>query len=110
MKPEEKIAQLQLMEQSLQQLTMQKRQFQSQLLEIDSALGELKSSDVSYKIIGTIMVKSDPTKISEELSSKKELLELRIKTIEKQESSLKEKAEEMQKNIMEDLKANKNGN
>ena len=109
MKPEENIAQLQMIEQSMQQIIMQKRQFQSQLLEIESALGELKDSEVAYKIIGTIMVKSDPVKITKELEEKKEMLGLRIKTIEKQESNLKDKAEEMQKKIMEELKANKNG-
>ncbi|MDD5087023.1 MAG: prefoldin subunit beta [Candidatus Nanoarchaeia archaeon] len=101
---QQKIQQLQLMEQSMQQFLMQRQNFQSQLAEIDSALKELKKSKEAYKIIGNIMVLSDNEELEKELASKKETAELRIKTIEKQEQKLREKAEDMQKQVLDEIK------
>ena len=100
---EQKISQLQLFEQSLQNLLVQKQQFQSQLVEVESALTELKESKDTYKIIGNIMVSSKKEDIKKELESKKELTHIRIKTFEKQESTIKEKAQKIQKEVMESM-------
>ncbi|MFH2028246.1 MAG: prefoldin subunit beta [Nanoarchaeota archaeon] len=101
---EEKINQLQLFEQSLQNLLVQKQQFQSQLVEISSAVTELESSNESYKIIGNIMVSSKKDDLKKELETKKETLNIRIKTLEKQENSIKEKAQKLQSDVMEEMK------
>ena len=53
-KTQEKIEQLQMIEQSMQQIMAQRQQFQSHLLELNSALEELEKTDKSYKIIGNI--------------------------------------------------------
>ena len=50
------------------------------------------------------MVLADKDKIKKELLEKKEVLELRLKTIEKQEKTLTEKAAILQKEVMEVLK------
>jgi len=101
----EKIGQLQLIEQNLRSLVIQKQTFQSQLLEIENAMEELKDSKgETYKIIGTIMVASDKNKLSEDLESKKEVVELRIKNLENQEKKLREKTEEIQSDVMKKLK------
>ena len=97
---EQKINQLQLFEQSLQNLLMQRQQIQSQLVEIESALNELKGASESYKIIGNIMVSAKPDDLQQSLESKKETLQLRIKTFEKQENHIKEKAEKLQAEVM----------
>lgn len=102
-KTQEKINQLSLMEQSLQQLLLQKQQFQSQLVEINSALKELGSTEKAYKIVGNIMISAKKSDLTQDLSQKKEIVELRIKTIEKQEKLMKEKASAMQKEVMEKL-------
>ena len=102
---EEQIGQLQLLEQNLQTFSMQKQQFQAQLMEIDNAINELsKNSKESYKIIGPIMVESKPEELKKELESRKEVVSLRVKTLEKQESQLKEKAETIQKEVMKKMK------
>ena len=88
---EQKIEQLQRIEQSLQNILMQKQQFQSQTIEIESALNEIKNSEENYKIIGNIMVKANKEDLEKDLNQKKELVELRIKTLEKQEKETKEK-------------------
>ncbi len=69
---EQKIAQLQLYEQSLQNILIQKQQFQSQSLEIDSALKELEATKEAYKIVGNIMVASKKEDLKKDLESKKE--------------------------------------
>ena len=101
---QEKIAGLQIIEQGLQSFLLQKQSFQAQLIEIDSALKELETSEEAYKIVGNIMVKSKKEDLVKDLKSRKEAFELRIKTIEKQEEQLKEKASKTQAEIMEKLK------
>ncbi|GAG16427.1 unnamed protein product, partial [marine sediment metagenome] len=83
---EKKISQLQMMEQSMQTFLMQKQQFQTQLVEIESALKELEKSKEAYKIVGNIMVSGNKEDIENDLKKKKEIVELRIKTLEKQEN------------------------
>jgi prefoldin beta subunit len=101
---QESISKLQLIEQNMQALLMQKQQFQAQLFEAESALKELEKTDEAYKIVGNVMIKSDKTALKAELSSRKELVDLRLKNIDKQEKQLKEKAEALQKEVMSKLK------
>lgn len=102
---EQKIGQLQLMEQNLQNFLMQKQTFQTQLFEIDNALQELeKSKDKTYKIVGTVMIASKKEDIISDLKEKKSVIELRIKSLEKQEKTIKDKATQMQGDIMSQLK------
>ena len=98
---ERKIAQLQTLEQNIQNVSLQKQNFQSQLLEVDNALAEIvKSKGQAYRIIGAIMVASGNEDLRKEMEGKKEVLNLRIGAIEKQENQLKEKAEHLQKEVL----------
>ena len=101
---EKKISQLQLMEQSMQGLSMQKQQFQLQQIEVESAMKELENVDEAYKIVGNIMVLSKKTDITGELNSKKEIIELRIKNLEKQENHMRDKASKLQNEILKEMK------
>lgn len=101
---QEKIQQLQLYEQNIQQFLMQKQQFQSQLIEIESALSELDNTESAYKIVGNIMVMGKSADMKKELKQKKEMAELRIKSLEKQEDSIKEKTEALQKEVLGEMK------
>ena len=101
---EEEIAQLQLYEQSLQNILIQKQQFQSQSLEIESALKELEKTKEAYKIVGNIMVLSKKEELKEDLESKKETVSIRIKTLEKQENQIREKAKRLQEAISKKIK------
>ena len=101
---EEKIAQLQLIEQNMQKFLMQKQNFQAQELEIDNALQELgKLKGQAYKITGGIMIAADKEELKKELNSKKEIIALRLKSIQKQEDSLREKAEMLQADVMKNM-------
>ena len=101
---EQKIGQLQMFEQSLQNFLGQKQQFQVQLVEVESALNELGSTDKAYKIVGNIMVETDKNELKSDLQSKKEMLELRIKTMEKQETQVRERASKLQSEILKKIK------
>jgi len=101
---EEKIGRMQLLEQNIQNFLMQKQQFQTQLVEVNSALEELEKAEVSYRIIGNIMVLSKKDELKKDLDSKKEMVELRINAIEKQEEELKEKAKKLQGEVLEGMK------
>ena len=100
---EKKLSQLQMLEQSMQSLLMQKQQFQMQQVELESALKELERVEEAYKIVGNIMVLSKKSELKEELNSKKEVIDLRIKNLEKQENQLREKASKLQSEILKEM-------
>lgn len=104
---QEKIQQLQLIEQNLQNLLSQKQQFQSQMFELDGAIKELESTPQAYKIIGGIMVLTEKDKLKKDLSEKKELVELRISSIEKQEKQFKDRAKGIQEEVLSLMKEKK---
>ena len=107
---ENKIAQLQILEQNIQNSLMQKQTFQSQLIELDSALDELEGSNgKTYKIVGALMIAKDKESIKKDLHGKREIMNLRINSIEKQENQLKEKASKLQSEVLGQLK-DKEGN
>lgn len=102
---ENQIQEMQILDQNLQNLTMQKQSFQIELSETQSALDEMeKSGEEVYKIIGQLMIKAEKSKIKDELYSKKKLLELKIKSFEKQEDILTEKLEKLRREIMKSVK------
>ncbi len=97
---EQKVQQLTMLEQNLQNTSLQKQTFHLQLLELESAIKEIEESPEAYKIVANIMIKGDKEQLKKELSEKKDVLELRIKNLEKQESRLREKAAELQKEVL----------
>ncbi|MCD4759514.1 prefoldin subunit [archaeon] len=99
-----KISKLQILEQRIQSLIMQKQTFQGQALETDNALGELDGAKETYKIIGNVMVSFEKEELKKDLTSKKDMAELKVKNIEKEEKKLREEAEILQKDIMGSLK------
>lgn len=99
-----KIQEMQILEQNLQNILLQKQAFQMESLETDSALEEIKKSgDEVFKVIGQLMIKSDKKKIQEELEGKKKILDMRLSTLEKQEKSLSEKLEEIREEVMKSM-------
>ena len=100
---QEKIGQIQLVQQNLENFSMQRQQFQVQQTEIETALIEINNTTTAYKLIGNIMVLTDKEKLKNDLEEKKEMLNIRINTIEKQEEKLRSKFEELQQDVMKDL-------
>ena len=102
---QEKIQHLQILEQNLQNLLMQKQAFQFELNETENALNEVKKTkeDV-FKLVGSIMLKTSKEDIEKDLSQKKDILSLRTKSIEKQESQIREAAEKLREEVLKKIK------
>jgi len=98
---EKKLAQLQMIEENLNHLSMKKQAIQSEEFEVNNALEELiKSGDEVYRIVGQIMIKSNKEDVVKDLEEKKQRIELKFKSIEKQESTLQEKAKTIKEEVM----------
>src|SRR3989338_6650587 len=101
---ERSIQELQSLEQTIQNLFLQKQAFQIELSETSNALEELKKTkDDAFKIVGQIMVKTDKAELEKELDDKKKLLNLRLNSIQKQEDLISEKIEKLKEEITKKL-------
>lgn len=101
---QEKIKQLQTYEQQLQQLAAQKQQIESSIFEYENAITESEKAPTAYKIVGTIMVEKNKEDLKKDLSEKKELAEVRLGSIEKQEKQIREKAQALQEELLKEMK------
>jgi prefoldin beta subunit len=93
------IAQLQQLQQQAQTLLSQKSQIEMIIRETESAVKELEASDegaVIYKSVGEVLFKADRSKLIEELKDKKDVLDLRLKTLEKQEDRIQKRFGQLQ--------------
>ncbi len=96
------IQELQLQSQQLQNILVQKQNLMLQTREIEKALEELKNhEDDVYKSLGPVVVKAKKEDIVNELEENKEDIDLKIKTLEKQEKRIKDRAKEIQDNMKE---------
>lgn len=98
------LKQLQILEQSLHSIHSQKQQMQSQLIEIESALSEIDSSETAYKIVGNIMISSKKSDLKKDLNEKKEIFSSRVNVLDKEEHKMRTEAENLQKQLMKEMK------
>ena len=108
-KLQNQIAQFQALQQQLQSVLSQKFRMESQLREVQMTVEELNKSpeDVTiYRNVGSLLIKaSDKKAILKEVVDDKETLEVRIKTLDRQEKSLREKYQTMQEQLNKALGA-----
>jgi len=103
---QERLLRFQQLQQTLQSVLTQKQQLELELLEVDQALGELeKASDdaVIYKSVGSLLVRSEKARVSTELKERKELANMRISVLGKQEERLRSQVKELQTRLQKDL-------
>ena len=101
----EKIQELQLLQQRLSLFAAQKQQFQLHQIEAEGALAELeKAKPPVYRMVGELLVEKPIADLKKELTERKEEFDLRIKTIDKQESKSRERAQELQKEVAASMK------
>lgn len=94
-----------ILEQNLQNILYQKQAFELELDETNSSLNELeKTGDEVFKIIGQIMIKTEKSRIKNELLEKQKILDMRIKSFEKQETYLREKLDKIREELSDSLK------
>ena len=101
---QEHLARLQQTQQNFQSIMMQKQQLESEKLETEKALEELKkaSDDESvFKHAGTIMIKSNKKDLIEELEEQVELAKTKASLLVKQEDRLKTTLKEQETKIQE---------
>ena len=103
---QERLLRLQQLQQTLQTVMAQKQQVDAEQAEVEQTLTELqKTADdaVIYKAIGSLLVKAEKPKVSEELVERKELLTTRTIVLARQEERLRSQAKEVQTKLQEDL-------
>lgn len=102
---EQQIQELQILEQSLQSILMQKQSFQLELSEIENSLEELaKTKDDVFKITGQIMIKASKENLLKELKEKKDLISVRLKSFDSQEEKLSGNAEIIREKVLSKIK------
>ena len=101
---QEQLAKLQQTQQNFQSILMQKQQLESEKLEIEKALEELKKAsddELVFKHAGTIMIKSNKKDLIEELEEHVELAKTKASLLVKQEERLKTTLKEQETKIQE---------
>jgi prefoldin beta subunit len=106
-KVQERLLRLQQQQQTLQRVLTQKQQLELEVTEIEQALSELEKTadDVTiYKSIGSLLVKSGRSKVTTELDERKEILNMRITVMNKQEERLRGQIKDLQAKVQRDLR------
>lgn len=101
-KVQNQLAMLQQIQQQLQTILTQKTQYEMAVREANRAQEEIKDAaddTPMYMSVGTVMVQKKKDVVSAKLAEKVETLELRIKSLEKQEKMLQSKFEQLQAQI-----------
>ena len=92
------LAMLQQIQQQLQTVAAQKTQYEMAIRESRRAEEELKDIPEDAEIfvnVGTVMVQQKKPKVVASLAEKVETLELRVKSLEKQEKAMQAKFEQL---------------
>ena len=101
---QEHLARLQQTQQNYQSIMMQKQQLESEKLETEKALEELKKAgddESVFKHAGTIMIKSNKKDLIDELEEQVELAKTKASLLVKQEERLKTTLKEQEAKIQE---------
>ncbi len=96
------LAQFQQVQQQAEAIATQRLQLEVQLKDVEKALEEvekLPEDGEVYKVVGNLLVKSEKGKVEAELRDRKETLELRVKTLKKQEEKVATRLKELQQKI-----------
>ena len=104
---QERLLRLQQLQQTLQSLLAQKQQVELELLEVDKALEELKKTPddgVIYKSVGSILIKTEKSKITKELTERRELANMRISVLGKQEERIRSQIKDLNEKLQRDLR------
>jgi prefoldin beta subunit len=103
---QERLLRLQQLQQTLNSVLGQKQQVELEIAEIDQANTELQKlgEDATiYKATGSLMIKTEKTKVTTELTERKDLLNTRVTIVTKQEERLRSQIKEVQTKLQQDL-------
>jgi prefoldin beta subunit len=105
-KVQERLLRLQQLQQTLQSILVQKQNVELELTEIEQATNELQklAEDATiYKAVGSLLVKSEKAKVTSDLNDRKELLNVRVSVLGKQEERLRGQLKDLQTKLQQDL-------
>ncbi|MDD1719074.1 MAG: prefoldin subunit beta [Methanoregulaceae archaeon] len=105
-KIQNQVAMLQQIQTQLQTVAGQKAQYEMAVREAKRAIEELSDlpdDGVVFMSVGTVMMQKKKDAVTGNLTEKIETLELRIKSLEKQETMLQGKFEQLQSSIKQAL-------
>jgi len=103
---QERVARLQQLQNTMQQLLTQKQRLEAEKAENDRALKTLEETAEGakvYKSVGAVLVQKDKATVVKELTDRKDFLEMRAKVLEKQEEKTKEKLQGLQETLQKEL-------
>ena len=103
---QERLLRLQQLQQTLQSILAQKQQVEMEKTEVEQTIAELQKTAedaVIYKAIGSLLVKAEKPKVTEELVERKDLLETRNTILARQEERMRSQIKEAQTKLQEDL-------
>ncbi len=110
MKVQNQIAMLQQLQQQLQAVINQKAQYDLTIREAkraQEALKDLPEDAEVFMNIGTVLVQQQKAKVEASLTEKIETLEVRIKSLEKQEKAMQTRFEQLSAQVKEALEGKK---
>jgi len=103
---QERLQRLQNLQNTLQQLLVQKQRVEIEIMESDKALKTLKettSESKVYKSVGAVLVEKPRDDVITELEDRREFLDMRMKVIVKQEDKTREKMTGLQETLQKEL-------
>lgn len=103
---QERLQRLQQLQNTMQQLLLQKQRIEMEMVESDKALEVLEEAHGNskvYKSVGAVLVEKDRDTVVKELKERREFLEMRAKVLKKQEDKTKEKITTLQDTLQKEL-------
>jgi len=103
---QEKLARLQQLQNTMQQLVLQKQRLDLERSESERALKTLEDVPASakvYRSAGAILVEKEKEAVVKELEERREFLEMRSKVLTKQEGNTRKRLTSLQESLQKEL-------
>ena len=105
---QKKLAEFQDLQRQLQMVSGQKQQLIMQVEEIKMAESELANSEKTvYRYVGPLLIETTKADAGADLKEKRELFEMRVSVLEKQETKMRPKYDELRNELEKALREGK---
>jgi len=97
-----KLEEFEALRQTYLALLYQKQKIEEELLEVDNAIKELenmKNEENVFVMIGNVLIRKNRDSVMNELKERRDVLDIRIKSLDKQEVQLRERLTNLQNEI-----------
>ncbi|KUO82698.1 MAG: prefoldin subunit beta [Caldivirga sp.] len=103
---------LRQLEDQLQAVLLRKQQYESELRNVDRALNELNKlpqDSKVYRVVGTFLLLTTRDEAIQDLNQRKELLDLHIQSLVKQENLLRKQISDLEAKVKQALSTSQGG-